>query len=372
MNRPILIRVLLPLAVLVLVEALLRLGYWESMASPNSRIGATVRLKTRLAQEREPFQLVTLGNSRAELGLDEDVLQAMANRHGQRHVRATLRGANWLTWVTLAEWLKAHYPDVDNAIIAVSVGDLLWTNNGSFEVRMVEPIRQGLWPSREARLIFDPNDSDSYAIWSSLLAYRADLADYVRDPTGRQQQLARAAQRSPSNVRASSSNNICDLPIQSLASCAAGQPGTIVGLNIVSECKQANQTLATREDWRPPLAPPIRKERQAVATLRRLQLQGMPYRRPVVVLMPVLKLWRQDAFPPGHEAWVKQMFEPLVASGRITLIDATDFFDAAPGGECTAFYDLYHQTPDASRALTEYLVPQIEAALYDSAQRAAQ
>lgn len=363
MNRPILLRLLVPLAALLLAEIFFRAGYWESMAEPTSRIGATVTLKKALAQETEPFQLVTLGNSRAEYGLDFGLIQEMADRHGQRHARATLRGANWLTWVTLADWLKQNYPTVDNAIIAVSVADLFWTHNGSFEVRMVEPLRVGIWPRREARLIFDRNDSDSYAIWSSLLAYRADLADYVLDPATRQFVLAREPMQMPPALPVAVPN-LCHMPIDSIESCAAFTPKNLLDVKAVEECQRTVPALKERQDWRPPAGAQHAAEREAVLQLRQQQIGNMPFSRPVVVLMPVLKVWREEVFPEGHEAWVRRVFEPLLASGRISLIDATGYFDSNAGGECSAFSDFYHQTPEAAHAMTAALLPQIETALY--------
>lgn len=334
------------------------------MAEPTSRIGATVKLKKALSQEAKPFQIVTLGNSRAEYGLNFDLIQTMANRHGQQHARATLRGANWLTWVTLADWLRQNYPATENAIIAVSIGDLLWAHNGSFEIRMVEPFRTGLWPTREARLIFDRNDSDSYAIWSSLLAYRGDLADYALDPVTRHMVVARETMPVPTAAVPATVPNLCHLPIDHIASCAAFAPKTLMDVEIVGECQRTLPALSDRQDWLPPTDYQHAAERESVMRLRQQQIQGMPFKKPVVVLMPVLKVWRQEVFPQGHEAWVRGVFEPLVAQGRISLIDATAYFDDAAGGECGAFIDLYHQTPDAARAMTTELLPVIEAALY--------
>lgn len=362
MSRPILLRVLIPLGVIVLAEVLLRMGVWESMAEPSSRIGATVALKQRVLADAEPVQIVTLGNSRVEYGLDHALLAETAARHGKRHVLASLRGANWLTWTSLASWLKQRRPELDNALIAVSVADLFWENNGSYEIRMVEPFRTGLWPPPEARALFDRQDSNTYAVYSALFAYRADLADYVRDPAARHRVLR--LQSEPKVPPGQSiERNLCAIPSSSLASCAAHAVTDLRHVDIVTECQQSLAAAQSREDWRV-LNPAIAREREAVRALRQQQLGEMPFRRPLVVLMPVLRLWRNEVYPNGYEPWVQQVLAPLVAAGRIDLIDATTFFDLNAGGECAAFVDLYHQNPSSAHALTVALLPQIETSLY--------
>jgi hypothetical protein len=364
MTRPILFRVLLPLLVLVLLEALLRAGMWELMATPSSRIGATVALKQRILADSEPIHVVTLGNSRGEYGLDHALLRAMAAKYGKRHVPATLRGAHWMSWLAFSEWLRQERPEVENALFALSVVDLFWVNNGPYEIQMIEPLRGGLVPRAEALALFDWQSGDTYSIFSSLWAYRPDLSDYVRRPQERTSTLRQPA-KDPFQPVTLSARNLCALPIQNIDHCAAHPAATdLTDRSIVAECQRTLPNMAQREDWRHPIEPRLQQVRDDIRALRQQQLTRLPYRRPLLVLMPVLKLWRQDAFPQGYEAWVQEVLQPLVASGRIDLIDATTFFDTESGGECRAFLDLYHQNSAAAETLTRALLPRIESALY--------
>ena len=362
MNVPVLLRVAIPLGALLLCEVLLRAGMWESMAEPSSRVGATVALK-RSIREAEAIDIVTLGNSRAEDGLDHELLRVTALKHGQRHVRATLRGAHWVSWGELSDWIERERTETSNALIAVSVADLFWANNGAHEIAMVEPLRRGLIPSADVRQLFDRHEPATYGVWSSLLVYRADLADYVRDPLERRDSLAIAA-TPETPVKKQTIPDFCRIPTASIAACAAHVPEELTQIGVVKECRDTLPLLAKREDWTSTSNEAQWQVRASVSALRQRQLADMPYRRPLVVLMPVLKMWRDDVYPEGYESWVDQVLGPMVASGRISLIDATTFFDRRGDAECSAFIDLYHQNHQAAEELTQALLPRIQELLY--------
>ncbi|MBK8284046.1 MAG: hypothetical protein IPK97_03790 [Ahniella sp.] len=332
------------------------------MAEPSSRIGATVAVK-RTIQHGGSIDIVTLGNSRAEDGLDHELLRSTALKRGFRHLPATLRGAHWVTWVELSDWIEREHGATSNALIAVSVADLFWATNGAHEIGMIEPLRKGLIPDQDARQLFDRHEPETYGVWSSLLAYRADFADYVHDPMERHDVLAET-RISPASIDGKTLSDICRIPTTSIADCAGHTPEELSQIGIVKECRDTLPLLAQREDWTESGAGVHEGERSRLLALRQRQLSGLPYRRPLVVLMPVLKMWRHDVFPNGYEKWVEQVLGPLVASGRISLIDATTFFDTRDAAECTAFVDLYHQNQLAAEELTKALLPRIDELLY--------
>ncbi len=91
---------------------------------------------------------------------------------------------------------------------------------------------------------------------------------------------------------------------------------------------------------------------------------------PLVVLMPVPKVWRDELLPKGGEDWALSILRPLAEQGVIQLIDYTRFFDSPEGAEwpngaeCNAFWDLYHQNANGQQKLTDSLLPMIEKYLY--------
>lgn len=364
MNLPVLLRIAVPIGAVLLGEALLRAGCWESMAEPSSRIGATVALKREIRSHSRPIDIVTLGNSRAEHGLDHELLRQTARRHGLEHEPATIRGAHWLTWIELSKWLHDERNDINNALIAISVADLFWPNNGTYEIGAVEPFRKGLIPSPEARSLFRVDDPASFGVWSSLLSYRADLQDYVRDPAERHLVIARGVIGRPT-MPEDPSDNLCGMPIATVKECAAHRPEILKEIGIVRECHDTLAALDNRQDWSSITANQLPADRSLLLHDRQRQLGQMPYRKPLIVLMPVLQMWRNDVYPEGYERWVNMMLRPLVESGRISLIDATNFFDARHAKDCEVFVDLYHQNQDSAEELTRALMPQIEALLYD-------
>ncbi|MBK7013819.1 MAG: hypothetical protein IPH43_15280 [Xanthomonadales bacterium] len=71
-----------PLALLVLLELVFRLGLWEPMAKPTSHAGTSVRLKRMLLDAQlARIDFVTLGSSRPSSAL---ITKALPKRPGRR------------------------------------------------------------------------------------------------------------------------------------------------------------------------------------------------------------------------------------------------------------------------------------------------
>ena len=87
----------------------------------------------------------------------------------------------------------------------------------------------------------------------------------------------------------------------------------------------------------------------------------------LVVLMPLPSLRRNELMPDGLEEFVLATLQPLVDDGTIVLRNYTHFFDDAAGGECSVFWDLYHQNTAGQAKLTDALLPVIEQELYTRA-----
>jgi hypothetical protein len=87
---------------------------------------------------------------------------------------------------------------------------------------------------------------------------------------------------------------------------------------------------------------------------------------PVVVLMPMPRVWIDHALPPSLPARALAILQPLVDERRIRLIDATGFFDHDADAGCASFFDFYHQNAQGRERFTRWLLPQLESALYRS------
>jgi len=88
---------------------------------------------------------------------------------------------------------------------------------------------------------------------------------------------------------------------------------------------------------------------------------------PLLVLMPIPRMMQEHIFPQNLHAMTLMMLAPLVAEGRIELLDMTSALDDSngpPGNDCRMYHDFYHESPAGRAQLTALLLPKLEAYLY--------
>ena len=112
---------------------------------------------------------------------------------------------------------------------------------------------------------------------------------------------------------------------------------------------------------------PLPEFMQRTRDLVQAQLRAMRWAKPpLIVLMPMPRLWQRDLLGSGLHTWALSILQPLADAGRIRLIDATGFFDADGAGECRMFFDFYHQNAAGRERLTHWLLPQVVHFLYQN------
>lgn len=345
---------LLPLVLLLGVEVAFRSGAWERMAAPESHSGQAIAMKRQWLAIEGPVDAVTLGSSRAVYGIDHAMLAKAAKDRGQSHASFALAGSHWMTVRAASRWLEANRPEVKRRIIALSIVDFQWTGNGAYELGLVEPLRRwDDWQWIAEYVPFDSHDVATYGVYSSLLEYRSDMADFLRHPQQRVRDV-RAALREPrvSPFRAGEERReTCAVDMSSLAACVASPKGMVQ-----EQCR----VMADRfPAGRPPAIDPahphegLRVARDhVVEELRRPRWRG----NTVVVLMPTHSIWLKDLSAEGLRAWVLASLKPLVEEGSIELVDATDRFNPGGSSDCHAFFDLYHQNTSSAQVLTSEIL----------------
>ncbi|RYD15250.1 MAG: hypothetical protein EOP90_09950 [Lysobacteraceae bacterium] len=364
-----------PIALLLLLEALFAAGVWEPLAQPESHAGTSVRLKRALGDPALPrLDYVTLGSSRPEYGLDHALLAASAQEAGLVHADLSMPGAHWTTIGIVARWLERHRPEVRGGIIALSVQDLQYTNNGSYELGILQPFRRvDDTPWIAERIPVKRNDLESYAVWSALFGWRDDIREFVRAPRRR---LARlewyATQRPPHGMLfggPTSTENMCAFGLDSLDACdRIDASGDARRDSLARQCSELRSLAANRLDFRTGMAdgslPVVMLRSRALV---RAQLRDMKWSTPpVVVLMPMPPIWQRDVLGRGQHQWARAVLQPLVEEGSIQLVDATDFFSRDTDGSCSAFFDFYHQNAAGRDRLTRWLLPQLKQMLYQA------
>ncbi len=362
-----------PLALVVLLDAVFALGVWEPMAQPASHAGTSVRLKRMLRDPSLPrIDYVTLGSSRPEYGLDHAMLAAAAKRSGRVHANLSMPGSHWMTVGILTRWLEDEQPEVRGGIVALSIGDLSAPGNGSYELGIVQPFRRFAdIPWITEHVPFNRGDISTYGDYSALFEWRTDIQELVRNPLARWRSITwwGANRDSPEYLfnNPESHGDMCAFGVDTLAACDKVEASTDPAQDgLKRQCKELRGFAANRADFsamaqQNPLPDFMRKTRDLVQQQLRATRWPQP---PVVVLMPMPRIWTRDLLGHGLHEWALSILQPLVAEGRIRLIDATAFFDTDVAGDCNMFFDFYHQNASGRERFTQWLLPQIESGLY--------
>ncbi len=357
---------------LLLLEAAFRIGAWDPFAKPDSNAGMAIRVKQSVkALGPEKIDFVTIGDSRAVYGIDHGRVAALAKSNGFTHIDAAIPGMHWMSTELMLRWLKAQAPNLKGAIIATTVTGFSYNGNGDYELGIAAPLASfgdANWMA--LHVPFEQSNLATYGSYSALFQYRADIADLLKNPIARIKNIARDRQAINGGAALFQAQkvatNICAVPTNTIKSCAA-TPLSDSNAALVNSCKSFVALSDNQVDFQqfddqvkwPHLA--------VVKKIRQNQLSSLGFTKPpLVVLMPVPKVWRNELLPKGGEAWVLSILAPLAEQGVIELVDYTRFFDSYGDAECNAFWDLYHQNAYGQQKLTDSLLPIIEKYLYKS------
>ena len=357
--------------VLALLELMFRHGLWEPVTRPESNAGQSVRLKNAInALGAEKLDFITLGDSRAVYGIEHQRVADAAKTAGFTHANLSLAGTHWLTIDAVVDWIAAHDKNLKGALIATNVNSFTFDGNGAYELGMATPFL-ATWDSERMKrsVPFDLGEFGTYGVYSALFLAREDIQDLLRQPRARlREKRAYAGQgAAPLTFSVKVAGNACAVPHSSIAACAAAVTS---GNNdteraMINQCKAELGTTKQRLDWRNWAVPGAIPHLEALAKTRQAELRAMPVAKPLlVVMMPVPSLRRDELTPQGLEEYSLSVLKPLVDDGTIVLYDFTHFFDKTEGGECSAFWDLYHQNTLGQARLTDVLLPIIQRELY--------
>src|SRR5690606_24785938 len=310
--------------------------------------------------------LVTLGSSRPEFGIDHEQLAADAAKHGLIYANASMPGTHWMTVGVLGHWLQAQHPEIRGGIVALSIQDFSYAGNGDYELGIVTPLRS--WQDAaelERSVAFNWHDIDTYAIHSALFAYREDVQNLLRHPKQRRKSLRLMNRREPATIvqdNAVLEGDMCAVGLSDMSACDLIDRSSDPAIRrLAGQCRQLRASSGNRQDLRPhmhgrELPAYMRKARDSIRERLRALDWPMP---PVIVLMPTTDIWKHDRLPGGLHDWALEILRPLVDDGTIRLIDGTDALDDDDGSNCRYFADFYHQNAAGREAFAEWLVPRL-------------
>lgn len=371
-----LLTLLAPIMLVLMLEALFEAGVWEPLAQPASHAGTSVRLKRALTDPAIPrIDYVTLGSSRPEYGIDHALLAATSQRHGRVHADLTMPGSHWMTLGILARWLQREHPEIQGGIIALSIHDFMYAGNGDYETGIVYPFRRSAdIPWMAAHVPFQRDDIASFGTYSALFGWRSDIQEFVRNPSARMATIDwyKTNRSSVSSLfeNPESHGDMCAFGIDALTACDKVEASTDPDRDgLKRQCKELRGSATNRPDLGSLMRQqPLPQFMQKTRDLVQAQLRAMRWPKPpLIVLMPVPRIWTHDVLGAGLHEWALAILQPLAAEGRIRLIDASDSFDADGDAECGMFFDFYHQNAVGRDRLTRWLLPQVESLLYQDA-----
>jgi hypothetical protein len=367
------LKFVVPVLLVLLVEALFELGAWERLAKPESHAGMSITKKLALEDPAiRHIDFVTLGSSRPVYGIDHALLASNAAARGYVHVNLSVAGMHWMSLGVITNWLSAHHPEVRGGVIALTVQDLLAPGNGSYELGIAYPFHTlGEIPWMSEHVPFNWHDPATYGLYSALFQYHEDVQDYLRHPEARSDSLTYYRSLTAQQVLTSDleeTSNLCNAHINTLNDCAdTTARDASVDAALRPQCKLMQDTANGRYDLRPFLdGLPLTGNLQKTRDLVRAQLRALSWPEPpVVVLMPMHSIWLKYAMPEGTHEWALSILTPLANEGKIRLLDYTDLFnDVGGNSDCSAFLDFYHNNASGRGRLMQLLVPELNKMLF--------
>ncbi len=363
-------------AFLMCAEALFRAGAWESVAKPDSHSGISVTIKRAINHLEKPVDTVLLGSSRAQWGMDHAALSAAAHERGLTHINMSFGGTHWMTIGVLTDWLKRNRPEVQGGIIATSIAEFTSVGNGTHELGIVYPFSgfdDSAW--RALHVPTDATDPATFGSYSALFQYRADIRDLVVHPLDRWRSLwlPRTGANWLFDLPANPDNS-CTVPIRKQAECSAFVPISNAERVLVEHCKSLGPPPSHRDDLAAiegsksllAQSPEFMRLKQ----VRARQIRDIGWKNPpLIVLLPVHKMLVDEFYPKGLHAWTLAILQPLADEGVIQLLDYTDLFYTQDGTDCTAFFDLYHQSAEGRTKLMNKLIPEAQQKLFNRIER---
>ena len=366
------LKFLSPLLLVLLLEGLFRLGIWEPLANPASHAGVSIQLKRALtSNDFKRIELVTLGSSRPQFGIDHEQLAADARKHGMIYANASMPGTHWMTVGILGDWLQHEHPEIRGGIVALSIQDFTYAGNGDYELGIVTPLRSW-WDSTalERSVAFNRKKIATYAIHSALFAYREDVSNLLRHPRERRSWLRYMRQQSATAIAGQNpviEGNMCGVGVRDMSGCERIRSGEIKDQPmLLAQCGElstgAGKSLnLDRFRQKKNLPDFMQNARDTI----RDRLRGLDWPTPpIVVLMPTTDVWKHHQLPAGLHDWALEILQPLVDDGTIHVIDGTDALDDKDGTNCRYFADFYHQNAAGREAFAEWLEPRLYPLLF--------
>jgi hypothetical protein len=351
------------LLVILLPEVLIRFGLYEPLANPTSYAGRTVYIKNALRDfGRDKVNVLTLGDSRAAMGLNHLAIFEASRLQGLNHVRFAMPGSHFMTFKTVSAWGMDELAGLRGIVLAVSPFSFGHAGNGAHENAIVLPVRNAISGSEiRYHVPFKRSDLRTWTSYYSAAGYRDDFKELLTNPNQRLAKLARHAP--PVRVRTLTYNN--ENPLDLCAVSTADPQACLDELERVQDQVPAKPWRALNRlcqgafKERVVLPPGAAEQKLIDAWLDFFERLSSGL-RVMVVLMPDHSLFQQHGYAPNARYVMERTVFEAHRRGLIDLADFRELMKQEPGDECRFFADGHHLNAVGKDVLTEALIPELE------------
>jgi hypothetical protein len=323
------------LLVILLPEVLIRFGLYEPLANPTSYAGRTVYIKNALRDfGRDKVNVLTLGDSRAAMGLNHLAIFEASRLQGLNHVRFAMPGSHFMTFKTVSAWGMDELAGLRGIVLAVSPFSFGHAGNGAHENAIVLPVRNAISGSEiRYHVPFKRSDLRTWTSYYSAAGYRDDFKELLTNPNQRLAKLAKHAP--PARVRTLTYNNENPLDLCAVSLCQGAFKERVV-------------------------LPPGAAEQKLIDAWLDFFERLSSGLRVMVVLMPDHSLFQQHGYAPNARYVMERTVFEAHRRGLIDLADFRELMKQEPGDECRFFADGHHLNAVGKDVLTEALIPELE------------
>ncbi|WP_223789090.1 hypothetical protein [Marinicella meishanensis] len=348
-------------ALLLMIEGMLRAGWYDRMLSPLSHMGNTV---TRLnAFERfglKRIHWVTLGDSKMDWGIDHGQLRDARAERDINHLRLSLAGSNFLATHTAAEWSIDHLPELQGIMLGLYEHEFVNLGNTQKEFKITWPFKD-YWQFDTFDYFRNASDNDIWLNQMALQNYAGDIKDWVLNPLKRHRQHQHHANKWSEvlDYSRAMSGDLCAHDLSSLASCinSASQFKNLsqVPHEFVPAYKNCSNRRAKarlkKQQWHPvsiDLQPHAEKWRYLFDRILQADKQL------TLLLLPENEFFEYMVKPSNIDELVDALLLEYLDHPNFQLIDLRELFAAER--QCQFYYDTLHFNNEGIQRVTEALI----------------